>query len=322
MERRSAATPRSMLFVPGDSERKLDNARGAEADALIVDLEDAVDRSRKADARALAAEFLRDARDRAPAVWVRINPLDDPESRADLDAVLPAAPDGLVLPKVRSADDVARLSTLLDALEPRVGTRAGSTAILPITTETPAGVFALGRYAGASPRLAMMTWGAEDLSAALGAETAVDADGEWLPPYQLVRSLCLLAAADASVPAIDTVHTDFVDETRLLHQALAAKRDGFAGKLAIHPAQVGALNEIFTPSREEIERARTVVAAFAAWPGAGVIRLDGRMLDRPHLVRARRVLALAERLAGTGTDEFRTTGHGERTIRSRAPSED
>src|SRR5690606_3358247 len=179
--------------------------------------EDAVDRTRKPAARSLVADFLRDARERRAGLWVRINPLDDPDSRADLDAVLPAGPDGLVLPKVRSADDVGRLSALLDALEPRVGRRAGATAILPITTETPAGVFALGGHAAATPRVAMMTWRAEDLSAALGAETAVAADGEWLPPYPLVRSLCLLAAADASVPAIDTVHTAFVDETRLLH---------------------------------------------------------------------------------------------------------
>jgi len=289
-----------MLFVPGDSESKLAKARDTAADALILDLEDAVDRTRKPAARSLVADFLRDARERRAGLWVRINPLDDPDSRADLDAVLPGAPDGLVLPKVRSADDVARLSALLDALEPRAGIRTGATAILPITTETPAGVFALGRYAGASARLAYLTWGAEDLAAALGAETSVDADGEWLPPYQLVRALCLFAAADAGVAAIDTVHTDFLDETRLLHQALAAKRDGFAGKLAIHPAQVAVLNEVFTPSREELERARRIVDAFAAAQGAGVASLDGRMLDRPHLAHARRILALAERVGGGG----------------------
>ena len=300
MEAKPLVPPRSMLFVPGDSESKLAKARDTAADALILDLEDAVDRTRKPAARSLVADFLRDARERRAGLWVRINPLDDPDSRADLDAVLPGAPDGLVLPKVRSADDVARLSALLDALEPRAGIRTGATAILPITTETPAGVFALGRYAGASARLAYLTWGAEDLAAALGAETSVDADGEWLPPYQLVRALCLFAAADAGVAAIDTVHTDFLDETRLLHQALAAKRDGFAGKLAIHPAQVAVLNEVFTPSREELERARRIVDAFAAAQGAGVASLDGRMLDRPHLAHARRILALAERVGGGG----------------------
>ncbi|HEX6992936.1 MAG TPA: CoA ester lyase [Gammaproteobacteria bacterium] len=289
------APPRSMLFVPGDSERKLAKARDTAADALILDLEDAVDPARKGRARDLTAEFLHGEREPGRTIFVRINALDEPEARADLDAILPARPDGLVVPKVRAADDVARLSVLLDALEPRAGVPPGATAIMPIATETPAGVFALGRYAGASPRLAYLTWGAEDLSAALGAETAVDADGEWLPPYQLVRALCLLAAADAGVPAIDTVHTDLVDETRLLRQALAAKRDGFAGKLAIHPAQVDLLNEVFTPSREEVERARRIVAAFEAAPGVGAISLDGRMLDRPHLARARRVIALAER---------------------------
>src|SRR5690606_34002257 len=178
---------------------------------------------------------------------------------------------------------------------PRAGIRVGATAIVPIATETPAAVFALGRYAGVSRRLAYLTWGAEDLSAALGAETAVDADGEWLPPYQLVRTLCLLAAANAGVPAIDTVHTDLVDETRLMRQALAAKRDGFVGKLAVHPAQVDLLNEVFTPSGEEIERARRIVAAFESMPGTGTVSIDGRMLDHPHLVRARRLLTLAER---------------------------
>jgi len=289
------APPRSMLFVPADSERKLAHARATEADALILDLEDSVDAERKGRARALAAEFLRGERKPGQAIFVRINALDDPAARADLDAILPARPDGLVLPKVRGADDVGRLAVLLDALEPRVGVRVGATAIVPIATETPAGVFALGRYADVSARLACLTWGAEDLSVALGAETAVDADGEWLPTYQLVRSLCLLGAADAGVPAIDTVHTDLVDETRLLRQALAAKRDGFAGKLAIHPSQIDVLNEVFAPGREELERAHRIVAAFAASPGVGAISLDGRMLDRPHLVRARRVIALAER---------------------------
>lgn len=285
--------PRSMLFVPADSEKKLAHARTTSADALILDLEDSVDAARKDRARALAAEFVRD--EHARPIFVRINALDTPEARADLDAILPARPDGLIVPKVRAADDVARLSVLLDALEPRAGIRVGATAIVPIATETPAAVFALGRYAGVSRRLAYLTWGAEDLSAALGAETAVDADGEWLPPYQLVRTLCLLAAANAGVPAIDTVHTDLVDETRLMRQALAAKRDGFVGKLAVHPAQVDLLNEVFTPSGEEIERARRIVAAFESMPGTGTVSIDGRMLDHPHLVRARRLLTLAER---------------------------
>ncbi len=293
-----AHTPRSMLFVPGDSERKLARASETAADALIVDLEDSVDHARKATARALVREYLLQDNVRQRPCWVRINALTEPAARADLDAVLPAQPDGLVLPKVRSADEVAALSTLLDALEPRAGRAAGATGILPITTETPAAIFAMANYAGASPRLAALTWGAEDLSAAVGAEAALDADGEWLPPYQLARSLCLFAAAHAGVPAIDTVWTSFRDEPGLRRQARAAKRDGFAGKLAIHPAQIDVLNDVFTPTASEVEHARRIVAAFAAAADAGAIALDGRMLDQPHLLRARRTLALADRLAG------------------------
>ena len=297
MTSRFASAPRSMLFVPGDSERKLARAMDTAADALILDLEDSVARARKAAARELVREYLRaDPTGRRPC-WVRINALDGPAARVDLDAVLPTRPHGLVLPKIHSADDVAALATLLDALEPRAGLAAGSTAILPITTETPAALFAMAGYARAGPRLAALTWGAEDLSVALGAATALDADGEWLPPYQLARSLCLLAAADAGVPAIDTVWTSLGDEPRLLRQARAAKRDGFAGKLAIHPGQIDVLNEVFTPSASEAAHARRVVAAFAAAPGAGAIAMDGRMLDQPHLARAERVLALADRLA-------------------------
>lgn len=309
---------RSMLFVPGDSERKLAKADETSSDALVLDLEDAVDPRRKQIARELIVEFLahrtRPSRDdaprrqastthsiggtghRLPTCWIRINPLDDPESRADLDAVLPARPDGLVLPKPRSAEDVARLGKLLDDLEPRAAIAPGATYILPISTETPSAVFALGGYAGSSPRLAGLTWGAEDLATALGAETALDEDGEWLPTFRLVRSLCLLAAAEAGVPAIDTVYTDFRNEAGLLRQARAAKRDGFVGKLAIHPAQVDVLNDVFTPSRDDVARAQRIVDAFATSSGAGVVSLDGRMLDRPHLVRARRVIALAKRL--------------------------
>jgi citrate lyase subunit beta / citryl-CoA lyase len=294
---RAAAPLRSLLFVPADDERKLANAMNVAADALILDLEDSVSRARKARARELAAEALAGPRTRGRTLWVRINALDDPEAQLDLEGVMPARPDGLVLPKPRAADDIVRLDAWLDDIEPRFDAPIGSTLILPIATETPSGVFALGSYAGSSRRLAALTWGAEDLGAALGAATAVDERGEWLPPYQLVRSLTLLAAADAGVAAIDTVYTSFRDDAGLVRQARAARRDGFAGKLAVHPAQVPALNEIFKPQPDDIEQAKRIVDAFAAAPDAGVVALDGRMLDRPHLVRARRVLASAAAIA-------------------------
>jgi citrate lyase subunit beta/citryl-CoA lyase len=286
---------RSMLFVPGDSEKKLAASARVPADALILDLEDSVDPARKAAARELVAAFLE--RRTTGAVWVRVNAVDDPEHELDLASIVPARPDGIVLPKVRSPDDVTALAGRLEPLERRAGVARGATRILPIATETAAGVFALGGYARCGPRLAALTWGAEDLAVALGAAANVDEHGEWLPPYQLARSLCLLAAAAAGVPALDTVCLDLRDEERLARQAAAARRDGFAGKLAIHPAQVDVLNRTFRPQGDEIAAAQRIVAAFAAAPGAGVVALDGRMVDRPHLMRARRTLDVAAALA-------------------------
>lgn len=306
---------RSMLFVPGDSERKLAKCESVAADALILDLEDSVDGTRKAAARALLAEFLPAARaaegSGGRSLWVRINPLAGVDAAKDLERVLPARPDGIVLPKPKSAADVLELARRLDALEARFALPAGSTRILPTVTETPAALFALEGYTHCGARLAALTWGAEDLSAALGAATAVDTNGEWLPPYQLARSLCLLAAAAASVPAIDTVHTDLRDTARLARQAAAARRDGFAGKLAIHPDQVDVLNRAFLPQPNELTEARRIVDAFERCAGAGVVSLDGRMLDRPHLERARRVLALAAALeakSGSRTHETKSVG--------------
>ena len=286
---------RSMLFVPADSERKLAKTAGVHADALILDLEDSVDAARKTAARGLCAEFLGAAAAdaRGPSLWVRINAIASDEWRYDLASVLPGRPFGIVLPKPRFVEDVLRLATELDELEQRIGMAVGRTRILPIATETPSGVLGLGDYVRAGPRLAALTWGAEDLSLALGASSHSDAHGEWLPPYQLARSLCLLAAAAARVPAIDTVCTDFRNADGLIRQARAAYRDGFAGKLAVHPDQVDALNTAFTPTADAIAAARRVVAAFAAANGAGVISLDGRMLDQPDLARAKRTLALA-----------------------------
>ncbi|HEU4618673.1 MAG TPA: CoA ester lyase [Gammaproteobacteria bacterium] len=287
---------RSLLFVPGDDERKLARAVDAGADALILDLEDSVAPRRKASARALVAEFLETHASHVggPSLWVRVNAASTPHVDEDLTAVLPSAPRGLVVPKVDAPQELARLGERLDELERDSGLPAGATKLLPIATETPAGVFAMGGYASVGPRLAGLTWGAEDLSAALGAATAVDADGEWLFTYELVRSLCLLAAGAAGVAAIDTVFSDFRDADGLRRQAARARRDGFTGKLAIHPAQIEIINETFRPTREEVDAARRVVAALG--DEVGVTSIDGRMLDRPHLLRALRLLEREERL--------------------------
>lgn len=288
----NAAVIRSFLFVPGDSESKLEKASGVGADALIVDLEDSV----TADARPAARELARDYIEGKDKVWVRINPADSNDALSDLQAVMPSAPAGIVLPKPRSADDAMRLAMTLDELESTHGIAAGATKILPLCTERPRALFSLESYVGATPRLAGLSWGAEDLSAALGAKTNRDAAGNWLPPYELARSLCLLAAAAAEVPAFDTVFTDFRDTEGLAGYASNAARDGFAGMLAIHPAQVEIINNAFSPTAREVERAERIVALFEDNPGAGVLGLDGEMIDRPHLVQARRIIALATEL--------------------------
>ena len=281
---------RSFLFVPGDSERKLEKATAVGADAMIVDLEDSVTAESRPRARELAREF---ATGKA-GVWIRINPVDSSDALADLEAVMPAAPDGIVIPKPRSADDVMRVAVKLDELEGRHGLDAGRTRVLPLCTERPRALFALASYVGSTPRLAGLTWGAEDLSVALGARTNRDETGNWLPPYELARSLCLVAAAAAEVPAFDTVYTDFRDHDGLARYASNAARDGFAGMLAIHPGQVEAINHAFSPRAEDVQRAERIVALFDENPGAGALGLDGEMIDRPHLIQAKRVLALAE----------------------------
>lgn len=287
---------RSYLFVPADSERKLAKADEAGADALILDLEDSVVPSRREVARRLAAEFLTGTRGRAER-WVRINGLASGAAGADLPPVVTEGLDGIVVPKAGGAEDVLRLDRWLGSLEAAAGMTPGSVRILPIATETPAAVFRLGEYADAGPRLAGLSWGAEDLSAAIGAMSARDSHGRWLPTFQTVRSLCVLAAAAAGVPAIDTVYTDFRDLDGLRAYAGAARRDGFLGMLAIHPAQVPVINEAFTPTEAEVADARRIVEAFEAEPDAGVLNLDGRMVDRPHLLQARRVLSLARAAA-------------------------
>jgi len=281
---------RSFLFVPGDSERKLEKALGVGADALIVDLEDSVAADARPDARKLAAEFL-SGKDN---VWVRINPLDSEDAFPDLEAVLPAAPAGIVLPKARDGDDVANLSESIDAAEMEFGLPRDSIRIMPLVTERPESLFALGSYRASSPRMSGMSWGAEDLSAAVGATRNRDEDGNWLPTYEMARSLCLLAAAAAEVAAIDTVYTDFRDSTGLARYAANARRDGFSGMLAIHPAQVDIINDAFQPSQDEIRQAERIVELFAANPGAGAVGLDGKMIDRPHHVQALRILEMAK----------------------------
>lgn len=289
---------RSFLFVPGDSPGKLLKASGCGADALIVDLEDSVASREKPRARSIAREFLAERGEQA--LWVRINPLDTEDALADLRALMPAAPAGIVLPKPRGARDAVQLGKLLDVLEQEHGIPAGRTSVLPIATERPAALFHLHEYIGATPRLAGLTWGAEDLSAALGASRTRDDSGNWLAPYALARSLCLVAAAAAGVPAIDTVFTDYRDDQALAACAANARRDGFGGMLAIHPAQVAIINDAFLPGSAEIARAQRIVDLFEENPDAGTIGLDGQMLDRPHLIQARGILDLAKRQSGQG----------------------
>ena len=234
---------------------------------------------------------------RASELWVRVNPLDSGLALADLAAVVAAAPDGIMLPKAEGAEDVARLSHYLDALEAQAGLEAGGIGVIPVATETAAAPFALGSYAKVRPpRLRGLTWGAEDLSAAVGASTNLDAAGGWALTYRMARSLTLLAAHAAGAAAIETLFVDFRDEEGLRASCRTARSEGFSGRLAIHPAQVAPINESFTPSQAELSHARRVLAAFAAAPGAGVVALDGRMLDIPHLKQARGLLAAA--LAG------------------------
>lgn len=289
---------RSLLFVPGDSEKKLDRARTVPADALILDLEDAVASDRKDVARAMTRAFLQQDDERPSQLWVRINPLEQKECLADLVAVAGARPDGILLPKSNGPEDVARLSFFIDALEAREGLPPSSISIITVATETASAPFALGKYAKAQlPRLIGLTWGAEDLSAAVGATINKTPDGEWDITYQIVRSACLLAANAAGVQAIDTLFGDYRDQAGLEASSSLARRQGFTGRIAIHPDQVEVINRSFSPSADEVAQAQRVVAAFAA-SDSGTVGLDGRMLDMPHLKQAQRVLALSERNHG------------------------
>ena len=282
---------RSWLFVPGDAPRKLQRAGGTEVDVIILDLEDSVAEQAKPQARRLAAEFL-SARPspRAATLFVRINPLPGPHALADLAAVVPAGPDGIVLPKSEGAHDVVRLDHYLTALEAAAGLPAGRIRILPIATETPRALFTLDSYRGASARLVGLTWGAEDLPAAVGASNRAE-DGGYSDLCRLARTLCVAGASAAGLPPIETVYPEFRDLAGLEAYAARGRRDGFAGMLAIHPQQVPVINAIFTPAEQELEHARKVVASFEDNPGIGTVALEGRMLDLPHLKQAKALLA-------------------------------
>jgi citrate lyase subunit beta/citryl-CoA lyase len=269
--------PRSWLFVPADSERKIAKALDSEADALIFDLEDSVTPTQKAAARDILKHL--PPRSDGPQWWVRINPLGSEHIKADVGVFASADFSGVVLPKVESGTDVAELTH-----------RTGNLPVHAIVTETPASLFGLLTYRACSPMLAAMSWGAEDLSAALGAASKYDSDGGLSFTYRLARSLCLVGAVAAGVQPVDGVFADFRDADGLRAEAEAARHEGFAGKLAIHPDQVSVINAAFTPSPEDVSHAEAIVAAFEAQPDAGVLSVGGRMVDRPHLVQARRVL--------------------------------
>lgn len=289
---------RSWLFIPGDSERKLAKLDTLEADAVILDLEDAVLPASKTVARRRVRDTL-DARPgpRRRPLWVRINPLEGPLALEDLAAVVGGRPDGVMLPKFSTVTELQRLDAALAALEVRESLAPGSVPLVPVATETARSLFELGALGRVGPRLRGITWGAEDLAVDLGAASNRDDEGRWLPAYELARSLVLAGAAAAGVQAIDTVYTNFRDPAGLRESCRHARRDGFTGKLAIHPDQVAIINEAFTPDEDECRWAREVLAAFEAGGGEGALSLDGKLLDAPHLRQAERILAQARQSA-------------------------
>jgi citrate lyase subunit beta/citryl-CoA lyase len=287
--------PRSFLFVPGDSQRKMEKGTASSAHALVLDLEDSVAAENLPSARKLVRQYLDSHRDRdRQQAWVRINPIDSGKALDDLAAIVGGAPDGVLLPKSESGADVTRLDHYLTALEHRDRVPPGSIRILVVATETPMAMFKLGSYRGASPRLLGLTWGAEDIATAVGATTNREDDGTYALTFQLARTLCLLGAKAAGVIAYDTILPNFRDPDALATDVRRARRDGFAGKVAIHPDQVDAINAGFRPTPDEIEHARSIIDAFAGSPGAGTLQVDGKMVDKPHLTQALQLLAAAQ----------------------------
>jgi citrate lyase subunit beta/citryl-CoA lyase len=278
----SLMQPRSWLFVPADSEKKIAKALDSEADAIIFDLEDSVASANKAAARDILKHLPQ--RSERPQLWVRINPIGSEFHKDDLHLIGVADIHGIVLPKSESGADVTQLAH-----------RTGNIPIHAIVTETPAGLFGMLSYRDPKSPLAAMSWGAEDLSAAIGASSKYDSDGDLSFTYRMARSLCLAGAVAAGVQPVDGIFADFRDGEGLRAEAEAARREGFTGKLAIHPGQVAPINAAFTPSDDEVRHAEEIVAAFEAHPDAGVLSVGGRMVDRPHLVQARRVLEVAAR---------------------------
>ncbi|RUU98410.1 MULTISPECIES: CoA ester lyase [unclassified Mesorhizobium] len=286
---------RSLLFVPGDSEKKLEKAFGAGADVVIVDLEDSVASQNKALGRDTAARFITEHRHRTrSAIYVRVNDLSTGLTDDDLAALVPAKPDGIMLPKSNSGQDVQHLSAKLRVHEAEGGLPDGAIKILPIITETAAGVLAAATYAKASERLVGVTWGAEDLSAAIGARTARDENGRYTDVFRFARTMTILAASAAEVAAIDTIFPSFRDMAAFEAECAKAERDGFTGKMAIHPTQVPVINAAFTPSTEAVKHSMAIIAAFEAAGNPGVVGIDGKMYDRPHLKLAERLLARAK----------------------------
>ncbi|MGE8612529.1 MAG: HpcH/HpaI aldolase/citrate lyase family protein [Achromobacter veterisilvae] len=292
----NATLLRSILFVPADSDRKLEKSASSGADAVVLDLEDSISPDRLPYARDLAARYLQSRPDRSEQqLWIRVNQLGSELLLDDLAAVVRAAPDALMLPKCASGADVQVLAHYLTALERREGLPVGRIAVVPVATETPRAMFGLDTYSGSSDRLLGLTWGAEDLSAAVGASSNKDSHGGLSLPYLLARSSCLLGAKAADVLAIDGICPDFRNLDVLQTEVAQARRDGFNAKFAIHPAQVQAINEGFSPDAMEVARAQAVVQAFQEQQGKGAVQLDGVMLDKPHLTQAQRILAMSRR---------------------------
>lgn len=299
-EEEAGMIPRSLLFAPGDSERKMEKASASGADLVLLDLEDSVSAERKPYARDAVQAFLKATPDRSKRqLWVRINPISEPLGLPDLAGVIAGRPDGIMIPKPDSGADITTLDHYLSALEAAHGIEQGATKIIPVATETAKSMFALGTYVGASKRMTLMTWGAEDIAAVVGASANRDADGKYDPLYELARTLCLAGAAAAEAAPIDTVYVNFRNPAGLEEECLRVRRAGYQGKIAIHPDQIPIINQSFTPTSAEIAHAEKIIHAFDSNPALGTVGIDGKMYDMPHLKLARKVKAAAERLGVT-----------------------